>query len=271
MADDKNADSHDSTRRFILQSILSKLIGDAAILAPMAIVLLFSVFEDVWTRIPLMERFAFIPWLLFVYTYGLCSMYENAQSMSRKDRTIRRKNYHYTLYWGLLAFFLHYMYIPFGIKPGWIDTPIGSSLFDFFNAIQGINNWISNSPVGNLSPSIEWVGLLLSLYGASKAGSGRIHLNGFWGVHVYNYKGNHRLVKNGPYKHVRHPIYGGQIMLVFGTALVAGDIVFYIFTFLTIFMNVRRAVAEEEELKEMFGDEFEEYRKNTKFMYLGFT
>ena len=51
----------------------------------------------------------------------------------------------------------------------------------------------------------------------------RIVLGGNWSARVA-LKENHELIRRGPYRVVRHPIYSGLLLMIFGTALLMGHI-----------------------------------------------
>lgn len=76
----------------------------------------------------------------------------------------------------------------------------------------------------------------------------------------------HQLVKDGLYKHVRHPIYLGETLRNFGFVLIPSSIYgALLIAVATIFLFFRMGI-EEKMLIEVFGDEYKEYQKNTKKM-----
>jgi protein-S-isoprenylcysteine O-methyltransferase Ste14 len=60
----------------------------------------------------------------------------------------------------------------------------------------------------------------------------------------------HRVVSSGPYRYVRHPMYAGFILFVFGTALLLGSWYGVLVGLLLIGIVARRAVLEERLLRE---------------------
>lgn len=74
-----------------------------------------------------------------------------------------------------------------------------------------------------------------------------------------------RIVKDGPYKYIRHPIYVGYIILFFSTFLITG---WWLFTLLgeliMLSLVVWRLPIEEALLEKKFGDEYIEYKRRTK-------
>ena len=75
---------------------------------------------------------------------------------------------------------------------------------------------------------------------------------------------SHRLVKDGVYQHVRHPIYLGETLRNFGFVLIFSSIYGVLFIAVgTIFLLLRIRI-EEKMLIEAFGEDYKEYQKNTK-------
>ena len=160
----------------------------------------------------------------------------------------------------------HYAYIPFEIEPNLSLSPWFNWLIESHRAVGGFNSWVGATSLGKLYPFLKVTGLFVAMYGVYRAASGRIYLNGYWAIDIYDYGSHNKLITSGPYNYVRHPIYGGQNLLVSGSAMVSGSIVIYIFFLLVFFLNRARSIVEEIELLDMFGPEYEEYKKGTYFM-----
>ena len=77
-------------------------------------------------------------------------------------------------------------------------------------------------------------------------------------------KDDHELVTKGPYRWVRHPLYGGALMLLFSISLVFGDWVILGYSLAGI-LAFRLLVipAEEKQLLDAFGEEYECYQART--------
>ena len=71
-----------------------------------------------------------------------------------------------------------------------------------------------------------WSGYGLLMAGMLFAGWARIFLGGNWSSSV-TLKQDHTLIRSGPYRIVRHPIYTGLLVALLGTAIVLGDALFY--------------------------------------------
>jgi len=104
-----------------------------------------------------------------------------------------------------------------------------------------------------------WVLLSLGLY---MVGMARIYLNGYWGVHVYQYNPAHqRLVTNGIYETCRHPVYVGQFIMTLGTFLASNNYLIVVLPVITAIFSMYRGIREDHDLQERFDDEFVNYRK----------
>ena len=70
---------------------------------------------------------------------------------------------------------------------------------------------------------------------------------------------DHRLIRSGPYRFVRHPMYLGVILAVFGATLIFRTWAMILFT-LTATSVIFRARQEEVVLAERFGNAWDEFR-----------
>jgi protein-S-isoprenylcysteine O-methyltransferase Ste14 len=68
------------------------------------------------------------------------------------------------------------------------------------------------------APAARALGVALVLSGLGVAVWARVHLGRNWGMPMTR-KDEPELVTSGPYRHVRHPIYSGSLLAIFGTAL----------------------------------------------------
>jgi len=73
------------------------------------------------------------------------------------------------------------------------------------------------------SPLGAGTGLAFTVAGLCFAVWARMHLGKYWSGRI-TLKENHRVIQTGPYAWVRHPIYSGLILALFGTAITLGTI-----------------------------------------------
>lgn len=72
---------------------------------------------------------------------------------------------------------------------------------------------------------------------------------------------NHKLVTNGVYNILRHPLHLAFWGEVLGMAIMAGSVAGYVFTLLLVPLIVYRNGVEDAALEEKFGDEFVKYKR----------
>jgi protein-S-isoprenylcysteine O-methyltransferase Ste14 len=76
-------------------------------------------------------------------------------------------------------------------------------------------------------------------------------------------KENHQLIRSGPYRTVRHPIYSGLLVMYAGTAIVSGQMHALIGLLVAILAYLRKTRMEEANLVNAFGARYGEYREET--------
>ena len=73
------------------------------------------------------------------------------------------------------------------------------------------------------NPTVEWSGVLLTAAGVAIAFWARWHLGANWSG-VVTLKEGHELIRTGPYRNIRHPIYTGILLALFGTVVATGEV-----------------------------------------------
>jgi protein-S-isoprenylcysteine O-methyltransferase Ste14 len=103
--------------------------------------------------------------------------------------------------------------------------------------------------------ALTMLGLLFSVWA-------RLALGSNWSGTV-TIKANHQLIRRGPYRFIRHPIYTGMLTALLATAttqrLVSGVLGFAVI----FFALYRKAQREESFLSQEFGDAFAEHQRHT--------
>ncbi len=90
----------------------------------------------------------------------------------------------------------------------------------------------------------------------------RRHLGSNWSGEVRIAAG-HQLVRSGPYRFVRHPIYTAVLGMYCGTALVSGEIHAPLALVIVTLAYWRKIRLEEQALEKTFGADFDNYRRDT--------
>jgi protein-S-isoprenylcysteine O-methyltransferase Ste14 len=71
------------------------------------------------------------------------------------------------------------------------------------------------------------------------------------------------LITIGPYARLRHPIYSSHMLFNIGTVLISANLLILAYLLIGIPFTYKRMFREEENLKQDFGEEYEEYMKRT--------
>lgn len=123
--------------------------------------------------------------------------------------------------------------------------------------------FLSILPVTKKSTGIRTVGVALYIVGLIVAICGRLQLGNNWtNIEDRQLLPGQSLVTHGIYKHVRHPIYLGDLLLFTGVQLALNSWLFVGGIILAL-VTFRQAAAEEDMLAEAF-PEYESYRQRTK-------
>ncbi len=112
------------------------------------------------------------------------------------------------------------------------------------------------------SVAVQWIGVLLTAAGVAVAIWARWHLGSNWSG-VVTLKEGHELIRTGPYRTIRHPIYTGILLALFGTAFATGEIRGLVAVVIAWLSFYAKASREESFLSEEFGASFAEQRKHT--------
>jgi protein-S-isoprenylcysteine O-methyltransferase Ste14 len=111
-------------------------------------------------------------------------------------------------------------------------------------------------------PNLPAIGTALVLLGLLFAGWARIHLGDNWSGAV-TVKQNHTLIRTGPYRRVRHPIYTGMLTALFGTALAIGAAYGFIATALILIGFILKLQVEEARMRDTFPADYDDYSRHT--------
>lgn len=112
----------------------------------------------------------------------------------------------------------------------------------------------------DFGPAVGWVGGLFAVAGIAFAIWARYELGRNWGSHP---KEDHLLVTSGPYACVRHPIYAGAMLALFGSAM-TGSIVAVVLFMISIIFCRRRVDKEERIMLSLFPSQYPAYQARIK-------
>ena len=108
---------------------------------------------------------------------------------------------------------------------------------------------------------ITSLGAVIVATGLGFSAWARRHLGRNWSGMV-TLKKDHSLIRTGPYKYIRHPIYTGILCGFLGTALAIGEWRGILAVVLVLVAFVRKLQVEEARMREIF-PEYEQYRQGT--------
>ncbi len=106
-------------------------------------------------------------------------------------------------------------------------------------------------------------GIVLTIAGLGFSAWARLHLGRYWSSMVMVRIG-HRIIKTGPYRIVRNPMYTGLFIAFVGAAIVIGDLVAFVALGIGIVSVWIKIKAEEEILTEKFGEEYLQYKRDVR-------
>jgi protein-S-isoprenylcysteine O-methyltransferase Ste14 len=129
------------------------------------------------------------------------------------------------------------------------------------------------SPIPSLSPVVEWglAGLTVALAVASAwlVNAAARRLGKHWALAARLVEG-HTLIRDGPYRFVRNPIYTGMLGLLVATGLAVTERVPLLLAIVLFAAGTYiRIRSEERLLRQAFGSEFEEYARKVPALIPG--
>lgn len=188
--------------------------------------------------------YSYVAWGVFLIIYGSLSLCEekNGNVPHKDDETLVSKNFGYALWWwGIAAVFYQQVALTVESESTSIMLPIVSSSYYIY---------------------LVFVSLLMGYWGLHHVVAGRIYINGYWDPHIHKYE-NHKIINRGIYAHVRHPIYGGQILFTLSIALMWNNWIVMVLPLMTFFANWQRLKTEEKELNIILDGEYDKYKRLT--------
>ncbi len=116
---------------------------------------------------------------------------------------------------------------------------------------------------------LDVIGLVLYLTGMAFTLWARSTLGKYWGISTsqqVKLLDEHQLIQSGPYAFVRHPMYFGWWVCMFGLTLIYPVWAVFLLLVFSVISFAGRARREDGVLQERFGNIYTEYKKRTKFL-----
>lgn len=111
-------------------------------------------------------------------------------------------------------------------------------------------------------------GLAGMVAGIAVVGWAYAAMGGYWSDTI-SVREDHRVVSNGPFALVRHPVYAGYLLGVIGGAIALADPVVALAALASVPVIRGRALAEERFLELRLGDAYREYRRRVRMFVPG--
>ena len=134
---------------------------------------------------------------------------------------------------------------------------ITAALLLLFIPVPGLTGWFLPQRLSLIVAGaiVQAVFILLAVWA-------RRHLGRNWSGTV-RIGVDHELVKTGPYRFLRHPIYTAMLGMFLGTAMASGQYHALLGVVMLIFAYLRKTRLEEQILGQTFGPEYDDYRRKT--------
>jgi protein-S-isoprenylcysteine O-methyltransferase Ste14 len=111
-------------------------------------------------------------------------------------------------------------------------------------------------------PWLMWLGAAMTLVGLLFAIWARLYLGKNWSGLV-QVKHDHELIRTGPYRFVRHPIYAGILLALVGTSICRRNVWGFLGVALVGLGFWLKSRLEERFMVETFGAQYDDYRRAT--------
>jgi len=138
--------------------------------------------------------------------------------------------------------------------------PVWAAAYLLF-AAKSLPGWW-NAEVFSNRPWLGWLAVAITAVGFAFSIWARAYLGSNWSGAV-TIKVDHELIRTGPYRLVRHPIYTGILVAAFGTALAYDRWrVVIVLPVLWLAFTIKR-LKEEQFMRQTFGSQYDDYACTT--------
>jgi protein-S-isoprenylcysteine O-methyltransferase Ste14 len=148
---------------------------------------------------------------------------------------------------------------PWGQRMAYV-LPLLAAFFLLFR-YEYSHTWLGARFVPD-TPLVHWLGVAIMASGVAIAFWARFHLGANWSG-VVTLKVDHELIRTGPYRTIRHPIYTGILLAFLGNVIEVGEVrglMGLLIIWLSFYVKARR---EESFLLQEFGPKFSEHTQHT--------
>jgi len=172
---------------------------------------------------------------------------------------------------------LYWFFSALDTKKTAVNEATGSRIFRLavmwpFIILLMTTHWLRIGPLAQRflpqTSSVIWAGVGLTCLGVALAIWARWNLGRNWSDKVV-VKVDHELIRSGPYRFLRHPIYTGVLLAIAGTALMIGEGRGLVALVLLAGIYYVKARREEKILAANFGEAFAEHKGRTGFFLPG--
>lgn len=132
-------------------------------------------------------------------------------------------------------------------------------------AVPALPGWLGE-PCCAAGPGARATAVLLVAAGLAFSVWARRVLGGNWSASV-TLKDDHEIVRSGPYRCIRHPIYTGLILALAGTALARAEWRGPVALVIAVAALWRKLQMEERWLTAEFGTRYADYRRQTHALF----
>jgi protein-S-isoprenylcysteine O-methyltransferase Ste14 len=133
-------------------------------------------------------------------------------------------------------------------------------IFNLYHWFDG--GWLATRIIPRETPYVLG-GAVMTIAGLLFSIRARLVLGSNWSGAV-TIKENHELVRRGPYRIVRHPIYTGILLGLLGTAFVYGAVRGFVGVFACGFAYWLKLQTEEQFMVQQFGEQYVQYRRQVR-------
>ncbi len=165
---------------------------------------------------------------------------------------------------GWVAFWVYWLGSAVGVKPGRSNWTRWAAVRVVLILILVLFARLFSGHQVTTGPWLQGIGLALFVLGLGLAVWARVYLGQNWGAPMSE-KDEPELVRTGPYRRVRHPIYSGIILAMVGTT-VAVSLYWLVAVLVLGGYFILSAIVEESNMARLFPDEYPDYKRSTKML-----